>query len=59
MWFDRLKDEPRFTAALEELRPLAAAVADPSLRDGHTPQLKELWEQMTEVRRSQPAGTTW
>src|SRR5213596_4215705 len=22
MWFDRLEDEPRFTAALEELRPL-------------------------------------
>jgi hypothetical protein len=22
MWFDRLKDEPRFTAALDELRPL-------------------------------------
>ena len=22
MWFDRLRDEPRFTAALEELRPL-------------------------------------
>ena len=59
MWFDRLKDEPRFTAALEELRPLAAAIADPELRDGHTPELAELWEVMTEVRRSQPAGTTW
>ena len=59
MWFDRLKDEPRFTAALEELRPLAAAIADPELRDGHTAELAELWEVMTEVRRSQPAGTTW
>ena len=59
MWFERLKDEPRFTAALEELRPLAAAVSDPSLRNGHTPELAEIWEQMTEVRRSQPAGTTW
>ncbi len=59
MWFDRLKDEPRFTAALEELRPLAAAIAEPELRDGHTPELAELWEVMTEVRRSQPAGTTW
>ena len=53
MWADRLKDEPRFVAALEELRPLV------DRRDGHTPDLTELWEQMTEVRRSQPAGTTW
>jgi ring-1,2-phenylacetyl-CoA epoxidase subunit PaaC len=58
MWFDRLQDEPRFTAALEELRPLAAAVGDPSLRNGHTPELAEVWEQMTEVRRSVP-GATW
>ena len=58
MWFDRLEDEPRFVAALEELRPLAAAVADPTLRDGHTPELAEVWEQMTEVRRSVP-GATW
>jgi ring-1,2-phenylacetyl-CoA epoxidase subunit PaaC len=58
MWFDRLEDEPRFAAALEELRPLAAAVADPSLRNGHTAELAEVWEQMTEVRRSAP-GATW
>jgi ring-1,2-phenylacetyl-CoA epoxidase subunit PaaC len=59
MWFERLKGEPRFTAALDELRPLAEAVVDPSLRDGHTPELAKLWEEMTSVRRSQPAGTTW
>jgi ring-1,2-phenylacetyl-CoA epoxidase subunit PaaC len=53
MWFDRLENEPRFVAALEELRPLVG------LRDGHTPELTELWEEMTMVRRSQPAGTTW
>jgi ring-1,2-phenylacetyl-CoA epoxidase subunit PaaC len=58
MWFEWLQDEPRFTAALEELRPLAAAVADPSLRNGHTPELAEIWEQMTEVRRLVP-GATW
>jgi ring-1,2-phenylacetyl-CoA epoxidase subunit PaaC len=52
MWFDRLKDEPRFQAALEELRPF---VDD---RDGHTDELAEVWEQMTEVRRSVP-GATW
>jgi ring-1,2-phenylacetyl-CoA epoxidase subunit PaaC len=54
MWFDRLKDEPRFTAALDELRPLLDAG-----RDEHTPELDELWEEMTLVRRSQPAGTKW
>jgi ring-1,2-phenylacetyl-CoA epoxidase subunit PaaC len=59
MWFDRLRDEPRFEAALEELRPLAEAVLDPRLRGGHTPELAALWEEMTSVRRSQPAGTAW
>jgi ring-1,2-phenylacetyl-CoA epoxidase subunit PaaC len=54
MWFDRLKDEPRFSAALEELEPLVDAD-----RDDHTPELSELWEEMTMVRRSQPAGTKW
>ena len=53
MWFDRLKDEPRFVAAVDELRPLI------DVRDGHGAELTELWEQMTQVRRSQPAGTTW
>jgi ring-1,2-phenylacetyl-CoA epoxidase subunit PaaC len=54
MWFERLKDEPRFTAALDELRPLLDAG-----RDEHTPELSELWDEMTMVRRSQPAGTKW
>jgi ring-1,2-phenylacetyl-CoA epoxidase subunit PaaC len=54
MWFDRLKDEPRFTTALDELRPLLD-----SDRDDHSPELAELWEEMTMVRRSQPAGTKW
>jgi ring-1,2-phenylacetyl-CoA epoxidase subunit PaaC len=54
MWFDRLKDEPRFTAALEELRPLLDEG-----REEHTPELAELWDEMTMVRRSQPAGTAW
>jgi ring-1,2-phenylacetyl-CoA epoxidase subunit PaaC len=52
MWADRLKDEPRFVAALDELRPLV------DLRDAHTPELTELWREMTEVRRSVP-GATW
>ena len=54
MWFDRLRDEQRFTAALEELRPLLD-----SARDTHSPELAELWEEMTMVRRSQPAETRW
>jgi ring-1,2-phenylacetyl-CoA epoxidase subunit PaaC len=52
MWFDRLRDEPRFTAALEELGPLVDE------RDGHTPELSGLWDEMTMVRRS-VAGATW
>jgi ring-1,2-phenylacetyl-CoA epoxidase subunit PaaC len=54
MWFDRLRDEPRFTAAVEELRPLLDVG-----REDHTPELAELWDEMTMVRRSQPAGTAW
>ena len=59
MWFDRLVQEPRFTVALEELRPLAAGVLERQERDGPSPELTELWEEMTVVRRSQPAGTRW
>jgi ring-1,2-phenylacetyl-CoA epoxidase subunit PaaC len=53
MWFDRLRDEPRFVVALDELRPLVDE------RGEHTPELTELWEEMTVVRRSQPPGTAW
>ena len=52
MWFERLQDEPRFKAAVDELRPLL------EVRDDHTPELAELWEEMTMVRRS-VAGATW
>jgi ring-1,2-phenylacetyl-CoA epoxidase subunit PaaC len=52
MWFDRLKEEPRFVAALDELRPLV------DRREEHTPEFSELWEEMTVVRRS-VAGATW
>ncbi len=54
MWHERLSDEARYTAALEELRPLLDAD-----REAHSPELTELWEEMTVVRRSQPAGTRW
>jgi ring-1,2-phenylacetyl-CoA epoxidase subunit PaaC len=53
MWHDRLQDEPRYTAALDELRPLL------DRRGEHTSELPELLQEMTMVRRSQPAGTKW
>lgn len=53
MWHDRLRDEPRYQAAVEELRPLL------DQRGEHGAELAELWEEMTMVRRSQPAGTRW
>jgi ring-1,2-phenylacetyl-CoA epoxidase subunit PaaC len=53
MWHDRLRDEPRYMEAVDELRPLL------DRRGEHTPELAELREEMTMVRRSQPAGTRW
>ena len=52
MWAERLRDEPRFTAALEELRPLVDERGTPG------PEFAELWDEMTEVRRS-VVGATW
>ncbi len=81
LWAARLRDEPRFAAAVDELWPYALGMLPveqrPELarrvgRDGngsnsllqgrergsHTPELAELWEEMTEVRRSVP-GAQW
>jgi ring-1,2-phenylacetyl-CoA epoxidase subunit PaaC len=77
MWAGRLRDEPRFRDALEELWPYALGVLEPEQhaelgrrtglrvestqivpRGQHTPELTELWDEMTEVRRSAP-GATW
>jgi ring-1,2-phenylacetyl-CoA epoxidase subunit PaaC len=76
LWAARLRDEPRFHAAVEELWPYALGVLDPALRPElarrvgledspdaiergeHTPELAELWNEMTEVRRSIP-GAHW
>lgn len=52
MWHARLEDEPRYRAALEELRPLVDS------RDGHDESWPRLWQEMTEVRRSVP-GAAW
>jgi ring-1,2-phenylacetyl-CoA epoxidase subunit PaaC len=53
MWHERLQDEPRYVSALNELRPLLEQ------RGEHTSELGELLDEMTMVRRSQPAGTRW
>ena len=52
MWHERLKDEPRYVEALQELRPFVDE------RDEHGSELAELWEEMTMVRRS-VEGATW
>jgi 1,2-phenylacetyl-CoA epoxidase catalytic subunit len=76
MWHGRLRDEPRFRAAVEELWPYALGVLPPELRGElvarvglgeveavdrgtHTDELAPLWEEMTMVRRSAPAGAQW
>jgi ring-1,2-phenylacetyl-CoA epoxidase subunit PaaC len=75
LWAARLRDEPRFRAAVEELWPYALGVVPAELRERlaqrvgldvvdarergeHTPELAELWTEMTEVRRSVP-GAQW
>ncbi|MHB8642413.1 MAG: 1,2-phenylacetyl-CoA epoxidase subunit PaaC [Gaiellaceae bacterium] len=76
MWAERLRDEPRFQAAVEELWPYALGVLDEELRPalcervprtvpgtgpiergGHSDELRELWQEMTSVRRSVPDAT--
>ena len=76
MWHERLRDEPRFRAAVEELWPYALGVLPAELRGElvsrvgldeaeaiergtHTDELTPLWEEMTMVRRSAPAGAQW
>ena len=76
MWHERLRDEPRFRKAVEELWPYALGVLPPDLRGElvsrvglseveavergtHTDELPPLWDEMTTVRRSAPAGAQW
>ncbi len=75
LWAARLRDEPRFRTAVEELWPYALGVLEPELRPelarrvgrevvtanergAHLPALTDLWDVMTEVRRSVP-GAQW
>jgi ring-1,2-phenylacetyl-CoA epoxidase subunit PaaC len=39
--------------------PFELPDAAPAARGDHSEQLRELWEEMTMVRRSQPAGVAW
>ena len=76
MWHERLRDEPRFQAAVEELWPYALGVLTAEQRAGlaarvgldqvdavergtRTDAWPALWEEMTVVRRSGPAGAQW
>ena len=76
LWHARLRDEPRFLEAVEELWPYALGVLPTELRGElisrvglaeveavergtHTDELAPLWEEMTMVRRSAPAGAQW
>jgi ring-1,2-phenylacetyl-CoA epoxidase subunit PaaC len=76
MWHERLRDEPRFLTAAEELWPYALGTlpaelrgelvsrvgldeVEPVERGTHTDELAPLWEEMTSVRRSAPAGAQW
>jgi hypothetical protein len=74
LWHERLRDEPRYREALERLWPYALGVVSPQLRPRLAervglaeveaverevqPELAELWEEMTSVRRSVP-GAEW
>ncbi|HEY7690968.1 MAG TPA: 1,2-phenylacetyl-CoA epoxidase subunit PaaC [Gaiellaceae bacterium] len=81
LWHERLRDEPRYLAAVDELFPYTLAMAEPDdhesliarfepktvasntvlqahARGSHADGWSELWEEMTEVRRSVP-GATW
>jgi len=75
LWAARLREEPRFRTAVDELWPYALGVVTPDLREElarrvgldvvdakergeHTPELAQLWNEMTEVRRSVP-GAQW
>jgi ring-1,2-phenylacetyl-CoA epoxidase subunit PaaC len=76
LWHERLRDEPRFRKAVDELWPYALGVLPPELRrelcerigrdeveaverGAHVDDWPALWDEMTMVRRSAPAGAQW
>jgi ring-1,2-phenylacetyl-CoA epoxidase subunit PaaC len=75
MWAERLRDNPRFREAVDELWPYALGMLDDELRTAlcetvgqeavapvergeHVEDLRQLWDEMTMVRRSIP-GVAW
>jgi ring-1,2-phenylacetyl-CoA epoxidase subunit PaaC len=48
-----------FAACVRERLPFELPDAEPVTREQHTDELRELWEEMTGVRRSMPAGAQW
>jgi ring-1,2-phenylacetyl-CoA epoxidase subunit PaaC len=56
-----LDDElrPQLVERVRARLPFDLPDAEPVTREQHTAELRELWEQMTEVRRSAPVGAQW
>ena len=50
---------PTFVERVRERLPWVLQEVEPVTRSQHTTELRELWEEMTMVRRSAPAGTEW
>ena len=50
---------PELVARVRERLPFELRDAEPVTRGQHTEELRRLWEEMTEVRRSAPAGAQW
>ena len=50
---------PELVRRVSQRLPWALSDAEPVTRGQHSEELRELWEEMTVVRRSQPAGTAW
>ena len=50
---------PRFVERVRSRLPWELPDVEPVTRAQHTEELRTLWEEMTMVRRSQPAGTKW
>jgi ring-1,2-phenylacetyl-CoA epoxidase subunit PaaC len=48
-----------WTARVRDRLGLALPEVEPRERGTHSDELRALWEEMTVVRRSQPAGTAW
>jgi ring-1,2-phenylacetyl-CoA epoxidase subunit PaaC len=50
---------PQWLERIRERLPWELPEAEPVTRGQHTEELRELWEEMTMVRRSAPAGAKW